>query len=73
MENCLFYALGSVYRNQIASLPASNRLSDGRKRRGLQKQPVVVSAALPGPTAWLQLRPGESALVTPKKQAMTHL
>lgn len=39
---------------------------DGGKRVGFQRQPLVVSAFLPRQTGWLQLGPGESALVTPK-------
>lgn len=51
---------------------------DREKRRRLQlsgqrRQPLVVSAFLPRQTGWLRLGPGESAPVTPKTWAMTHL
>lgn len=37
-----------------------------------QQQPLVVSTFHPRQTGWLQLSPGESAVVTPKTYAMTH-
>ncbi len=66
----LSYSVCSLLQYVIWSLVRAE--FDRRKRFSPRSSPLVVSKFLPHQTGWLQRSPGESALVTPKTQAMTH-